>query len=477
VLAVLLAGPGIGAAPLPDAGRAAPDPTTHELAAAGAGAILAGNFPRAAQMFREASSIDPAFSEAQVGLAIAALGSGDWKGFDRAVRQAEALTHGSPAVRYLLAVRGWMADDMSSAAADARGAARGDPAFLEARYLLGLVEASRGDLPDAAETLREALHVDSTWAPLHFQLGAVLAAMGDLAGAVEEIRQALSIDAALEPDVPGRNVVFTNRRIPPGVGPDDDPALPLPVPRPAFIETPEGSLLLPAPDPAPVPEWFLDYVMAGFLEDGGATGPAARLLERALALDDREATRIPIGGRQVDYLPHRRLARVRLEAGDLAQARVHLDIARKQGATPADALGSLETLIKVASTKTRLVLMPLPDRTADEAVAIRGLIVTRDRPSWVDVGGQRALLRPATPDDLRAFPEEAAHPAAETGTQRLYFEVASYPLASLGPNSIRIRSGAAGAAGAEAEVMILREAPTAVGDARPAAGAHVGGSR
>ena len=141
-------------------------------------------------------------------------------------------------------------------------------------------------------------------------------------------------------------------------------------------------------------------------------------------------------------------------------------------ATPADTLGPLETQIKVASTRTRLVLMPLPDRTADEAVAIRGLLVTRDRPSWVDVGGQRALLRPATAEDLRGFPAEAKHADGETGTQRLYFEVASYPLTALGPNSIRIRSAAPSGAAAEAEVVILREARAAVGGT-----ATVGGSR
>jgi tetratricopeptide (TPR) repeat protein len=468
VLALLLVLPATGSgAPIPDAGRVPPDPTTHELSAAGAAAILAGNYPRAAQLFKEAAAIDPEFTQAYLGLAIATVGTGDRGEFDAAVRRTAARAPRMPEVRYLLAAQGWIASDLRAAEDEARDAVRADPAFLEARYLLGMAEAARGNLDRATATLREALRVDPSWAPVHFQLGAVLAASGDLEGAVGELRQALSIDAAIAPALSERAVIFADRRGPSGPAGDSGPGLPLPVPNPVFLTSARDSRLVPAADPAPVPEWFLDYVMAGFLEDRKSWSQAATLFARALTLNDREATRVAIGGRQVDYLPHRHLARARLETGDLGDARAHLEVARRQGATPAATLGPLETLIRLAASRTRLVLKPLPDRTADEAVAIRGLVLTRDHPAWVDVGGQKVLLRPATTEDLNGFAEDPAGSMTGPGIQPLYFEVPSYPLPAFGPHTIRIRSEAAGAAGAEAEVLILREGPVALGAAHP----------
>jgi len=471
LLATLLGVTGTGSgAPLPDPGRAAPDPTTHQLSDAGAVAILAGNFPHAAQLFKQAAAIDPEFTRAHLGLAIAALGSGDAREFHRTVRRAEALTRSTPELGYLMAVQSWRAGSLRSAEDAARGAAHADPTFLEARYLLGLIEAARGNLPHAAATLRETSRIDPTWAPVHLQLGAVLAASGDLDGAVAEIRVALSIAADLEPALPQRKLIFADRRLLPGTAHGAGQGLPLPVPAPEFLQGPRRSPLLAATDPAPVPEWFLDYLSAGFLEDQRAWSPAARLLERALRLNDREATRIPIGGRQLDYLPHRHLARVCLEMGDVREARAHLDIARNQAAAHPDTLGTLEIALGIASARTRLVLKSLPDRTTNESVAIRGLLLTRDPATSVDVGGHQALLRPATAEDLRGFSGEPSLPTTEAGVNQWYFEVPSYPLPSIGPHSIHISSGTAGSAGAEADVLILREGPVAAGNARPAGG-------
>ena len=458
------------------AGAPAGEPTTHELTHEGAVAILAGNFPRATQSFRQAAEIDPEFTRAHLGLAIAALGSGDRSGFNESLRRVDAMTHGAPEVRYVLAVQKWQSGDLRVAEDEARGAARADTGFLEARYLLGMIEAARGNLPHAAATFNEALHVDPNWAPVHLQLSAVLAAAGDLDGALAEIRLALSIDPALEPAGRERSVTFAGRRLLPGNRHGSGLGLPLPVPRPAFLAAESRPPLLAVAESAAVPEWFLDYAMAGFHEDNGAWGPAAKLFERALTLNDRETIRVPVGGRLVDYLPHRHLARVCFETGDLREARLHLEIARNQAATSAGSLGLLEALLGIVASRTRLVLQPLPGHTADETVAIRGLLLTRNRPAWVDVGGQKALLRPATADDLHSFPGESPVPSAETGMQPLYFEVPAYPLPSVGPHRIRIRPGTAETAGAEAEVLIMRDGPPIAGDAHPTPGDQPSGA-
>jgi len=467
LLVVLASGAGTPAA---DPSGTPGEPTTHELAHEGAVAILAGNFPRATQSFDQAAAIDPDFTRAHLGMAIAALGSGDRRKFNESLRRVDSMTHGAPEVRYVLAVQKWQSGDLRVAEDEARGAARADTAFLEARYLLGMIEAARGNLPHAAATLNDALHVDPTWAPVHLQLGAVLAASGDLDGALAEMRLALSIDPDLEPAGREPGVTFAGRRVLPGNTHVSGLGLPLPVPEPAFLAAESRPPLLAAAGSAAIPEWFLDYAMAGFHADNGAWGPAAKLFERALTLNDRETIRIPVGGRLVDYLPHRRLARVCFETGDLREAGLHLEIARNQAATSADSLRLLETLMGIAASRTRLVLQPLPDHTADEAVAIRGLLLTRNRPAWVDIGGQKALLRPATAEDLRSFPEGSSVTDAESGMQPLYFEVPSYPLPSVGPHRIRIRPGTAETAAAEVEVLIMRDGPPIPGDAHPAPG-------
>ncbi len=475
LLSAPLLAPGVWAAPRPApappaavAADAPPEATTHQLTHAGAVQILAGNYPRAAQLFGQAVGIDPDFTRAHLGLAIAALGSGDRREFDRAWRRVDALTHGAPEVRYILAVQKWTAGDVRVAEDEARGAARADNGFLEARYLLGMIEATRGDLTHAVSTLQDALHVDSTWAPVHLQLGAVLAASGDLEGALAEMRLALSLDAEIEPAGADPKVAFADRRVLLGTTHGSGLGLPLPVPRPLFLGPGPRQPLVTAQETTAVPEWYLDYAMAGFLEDNGDWGPATRLYEKGLTLNDRESLRTPVGGRLVDYLPHRHLARVCLETGDLREARLHLEIARNQAATPSESLHLLETLIGIATSRTRLVLQRLPDRTSADALPIRGLLITRDRPAWVDVGGQKALLRPATAEDLARFTEEPPAPAAESGIQTLYFEVPSYPLPDAGPCRIRIRPGTAESAGAEAEVLIVRDAKESAGGARPA---------
>ena len=105
-------GAATSASPIAAPEEAPPEPTTHQLIHQGVVQILAGNFPRAAQFFGQAVAIDPDFSRAHQGLAIAALGSGNRREFDRAWRRVDFLTHGAPETRYLLAVQKWIAGDL-----------------------------------------------------------------------------------------------------------------------------------------------------------------------------------------------------------------------------------------------------------------------------------------------------------------------------------------------------------------------------
>jgi len=230
-LAVLLAG-GETSTPSADPPR---DPTTHDLINAGASELRRSNFPQAAQDFGEAAALDPDLAWAQFGLGLAALGRGDRREFEKAMRRADDLTHGAPEVRYVLGVQRYLARDLHVADEELRGAMRGDRYFLEARYALGLIAAARGDLDGARSILKDALLIDEADAPARFQLGAVLAATGDLDGAVDEIGRALSIDPDLEEALPERPVQFHDRRVLPGSAHGGGFRLPLPLPGPLLL--------------------------------------------------------------------------------------------------------------------------------------------------------------------------------------------------------------------------------------------------
>jgi tetratricopeptide (TPR) repeat protein len=469
LLAGLVSRP-IGAAPA----EASPEPDTHQLIHEGAVALSQSNFPQAAQFFAEAAAIDPDFTRAHFGLALAALGRGDRKEFEKSLRRTDALTHGAPEVRYVLAVQRWRTGDLRVAEEELRGAARLDPSFLEARYALGAVQAARGDLVDAAPTLRDALGIDPACAPARLQLGFVLAASGDLDGARQELREALSIDPDLEVARPEEPIPYADRRVLLGSAHGGGFGLPLPVPRPTFLSPMRRGPLDSGSATRPVPEWFLDYQMALFLEDAGRWSRATTLLERALSQNDREEIRAAIANRLVDYLPHRHLARASFEAGDLREARLHLEAARNQGAAPTDDLPALETLIRIASARTSIVLQPLPDHTPDDSVAIRGILLAREGTSFIDVGGQKAPLRAASPEEVGAILKGRVVPPTDAELKPLYFEIPAYRLATAGPNLIRIRPGTAGTAGVELEILVVRDQPSPAGVTPPAA---AGGTR
>ncbi len=431
------------------------DPTTHDLINSGAAALRKSNFPQAAEEFGQAAALDPNLAWAQLGLALAALGRRDRREFEKMIHRADDMTQGAPEVRYVLGVQRWLAGEVHVADEELRGAMRGDRYFLEARYTLALVSVGRGDLDAARSILNDALLIDSTYAPARFELGAVLAAQGDLDGAVEAIGRALSIDPDLQEAASDRPIQFEDRRVLPGSAHGGGFRLPLPIPAPLLITPRPRTLLAAGRDVHPVPDWYLRYRMALFLEQAGLWRRAVDLLELALASNEREELQVAAGDRLADYLPHWHLAMDSYQLDDLREARLHLEIARS-GGVASDDVQHLETLIRQRLSRSSIVLEPVPDRTTGDTVAIRGLVLAREAPSWIEVGEQKALLRPATADEAAAL---LTGGTADPDIRPLYFEVPAYRLASKGANLIRIRAGSpSGGSGSEVEVRIVKDA-------------------
>ena len=433
------------------------DPTTHDLINSGAEAIRKSNFPQAAEDFGRAAALDPNLAWAQFGLALAALGRQDKREFEKVIHRVDDMTHGAPEVRYVLGVHRWLAGDLHVADEELRGAIKGDRYFLEARYALALVSVRRGDLETARSILSDALLIDSAYAPARFQLGAVLAARGDLDGAVDAIGRALTVDPDLQEAAPDRPIRFADRRVLPGSAHGGGFRLPLPLPEPLVITPRPRTLLAAGADVHPVPDWFLRYRMALFLEQAGLWRRAVELLELALSSNEREQLQTAAGDRLVDYLPHWHLAMDSYQVDDLREARLHLEIARSGGAA-SDDVRHLETLIRQRLSRSSIVLQPLPDRITGDTVAIRGLMLAREAPSWIEVGEQKALLRPASAEESAALlPGGSTDP----DIRPLYFEVAAYRLPSPGVNLIRIRAGSSpGDSGSEIEVRVAKDSAT-----------------
>jgi len=457
VAAVVLLADGNAAPPSPEPPG---DPSTHDLINTGAAALRNGNFPQAAEEFGQAAVLDPNLAWAQLGLALAALGRHDRREFEKMIHRVDDMTHGAPEVRYVLGVQKWLAGDLHVADEELRGAIRGDRYFLEARYALALVSVGRGDLETARSILNDALLLDAAYAPGRFQLGAVLAAKGDLDGAVDAIGRALSLDPDLQEAAPDRPILFEDRRVLPGSAHGGGFRLPLPLPAPLLITPRPRTLLAAGPDVHPVPDWYLRYRMALFLEQAGLWRRAVELLELALSSNERDELQTAAGDRMVDYLPHLHLAMDSYQVDDLREARLHLEIARSGGAA-GDEVRHLEALIRQRLSRSSIVVQPLADRAAGDTVAIRGLVLAREAPSWIEVGEQKALLRPASPEEATALLPGGS---ADSDIRPFYFEVPACRLPSPGANLIRIRAGSSsGVSGSEIEVRVVKDssAPTA----------------
>lgn len=437
--------------------------STRDLIREGVTALEDSSFERAAARFKEAAAIDARLPEAQLGIGLAALGAGDRRGAILALRRAALSSHGAPEVSYALGIAHFL-DKQSRRALDELRAATADRYLLEARYAAGVVAATRGDLAGAETELREALRIDASHAATRYQLGALRARAGDLDGALAELDRALAIDPLILDARPGDPLIFARRSVrstAAGGGFD----LPLPVLRPALA----WARTVPAAKGAILPDWYLFYRMAQSLGSAGAWRGSVEMLERALALDDRSQTGIIVANRLVDYCPHLLLAQAYQRLGNDREASLHLGIARSEGGAPTDSLRALEILILKDRLRPRIILQPLPDRTTDETVTVRGLILADEPVQRVVVGGREAALRPATSAEVSAILPPGAPPAPRDPGLCTLFEVATYRLTALGPNRITIEPSFSNRARNDdrLDVMVVRLRPPVPAPASP----------
>jgi tetratricopeptide (TPR) repeat protein len=445
------------------AGEGSPDQaggrSTKELVRAGVAALEEANFSRAEARFREAAGIDPSLPQARLGLGLALTGARDRKGAERALREAIDLSRGAVEARYALGVASFVFGDLRGAAEELRAAGAADHYFIEARYASGVVAAARGDLAGSAAFLREALRVDASHAASHYQLGAVLARSGDLDGALQELARALAIDPVILDARPEDPLIFGVRSVRSTAS--ESLGLPLPTLRP--------SILWARPRPgtgdgeASIPEWSLFYAMALDLGGAGEWRGAADMLERALLYKDRSEAGAIMGDRLMDYFPHLRLAEAYQHLGNSREASLHAGIARNEGNAPPEELRALELLIMKDRLRPRIYLQPLPDRTTEEAVKIRGLVVADEPVARVDVGGREAILRPATGADLSALLPAGEPAVPRDAAAAMVFEVSAFRLRDLGDNVIPIQPTFQNPSrdGDRLEVMVVRLPPPA----------------
>ena len=413
--------------------------STSQLLEEGVAAIEAFHFPRARILFQEALSIDPRLAQAHYGLGLAALGRRDRKGTERALKRAAQLAGDRPEMHYALGVAQFVFGDMRAAESHLKTAVATDRYFLEAHFALGIVRSMRGDLEGAELGIREALRIDSASAAPRYQLGAVLARRGDLEGALSELSTALGARPGLIDARPEDPILFARRSIRSGSGRRGEIPMPLPMLRPSVTWPRHHGWREPEAHDAGIPHWFLFYEMALLLEDMGHWQSAVDMLQRAVSFKDRSAALVPVGERLVDYLPHYHLARSLQRLGKVRDALLHLEIARNEGAAPPEMLRSLHVLLERERLRPSILVQPIPARTTETSVTVRGVILSDGAVRKVEVGEREAILRPASAADISSLFEDERRPASRDARVATLFEVSGYPLEAIGPNLIRIR--------------------------------------
>ncbi len=428
-------------APAAAPARSAPERSTRELLQAGGLAIEEGNFAAARDRFREAADIDPRLTQAHCGMALAAVGLRDRRAADKSLRTAIELAPGSAEVRYAIGVTEFALGDPRAAEPDLRAAADADKRFLEARYAVGLAAANRGDFAAAETALREALKLDGLDPASHYMLGVVLAREGLLDEAMGELSRAVERAPSIQEARPEDAVRFAARAVPPATA-TATLGLPLPVIRPAIAWAAKaggaarGGAATPAR--AEIPDWFLYYHMALQLEDAGQWAPSVDMMQKALALKDRSEGLAVVADRLVDYSPHWHLAAADHHLGRYRDAFLHLGIAKNEGNASADAIAALEVLIQKDRLRPRILLDALPDRTTDESVTVRGLVLSDEAVTRVEISGREALLRPAGAMEVADRLPDAEKGTARDAGQAILFELAKQRLVE-GSNLIEVR--------------------------------------
>jgi len=411
--------------------------STRQLLQEGGLAIEEENWRAADGRFREAAEIDPRLAQAHYGIALAALGSRDRRGAEKALRTALALAPNQPELRYALGVVTYAFGDPRAAELDLKAAADSDRRLLEARYAVGMAAAQRGDLAAAETALREALKLEPQFAPAHYQLGAVLARAGDLDGSLQELARAIARDPDLREGGSEDAFTFAPRAIAPQAA-AGTLGLPIPILRPSLQAARRRPGPAAAGAAAEIPDWFLHYQMALLLEDSGQWSGAVDMLQRSLQSKDRSEGLAVVSNRLVDYSPHLHLASAYHHLGNFREAFLHLGIAKNEGNASPDGLRALNVLVQKDRLRPRMTLDPLPDRTSDEAITVRGLVVADDPVLRVEVSGREAQLRPLQASEIGDRMPELDRAGAREGVAGVAFEVKGYRLGE-GSNLLTIR--------------------------------------
>jgi len=449
--------PAPAAPPAAAAARPAGERSTRELLQAGGLAIEEGNYQAARDRFREAADIDPRLAQAHFGLALAALGERDRRGAEKSLRTALESAPAQAEIHYALGVTEFVYGDPRAAEPELRAAADADRRFLEARYAVGLAAAQRGDLSGAEAAFRDTLRLDGQYAASRYMLGAVLGRAGDLETAMAELSAAVERAPAIREARADDALVFAARAVAPATA-TATLGLPLPVIRPGLAwaaqragpargaaakpAPPKGGSARPAPAaavPRPeIPDWFLYYHMALQLEDAGQWAASVDMMQKALTLKDRSEGLAVVADRLVDYSPHLHLAADYHYLGQYRDAFLHLGIAKNEGNASADALRALGVLIQKDRLRPRILLDALPDRTTDEAITIRGIVMADEPVSRVEVSGREALLRPAGAAEVSERLPDSDKAMARDAGQPVLFELVNLRLAE-GTNVIAVR--------------------------------------
>jgi hypothetical protein len=108
------------------------------------------------------------------------------------------------------------------------------------------------------------------------------------------------------------------------------------------------------------------------------------------------------------------------------------------GYASADALAALVVLIQKDRLRPRILLDALPDRTTDESVTVRGVVLSDEAVTRVEISGREALLRPAGATEVADRLPDAEKGTARDAGQAILFEVANQRLVE-GSNLIEVR--------------------------------------
>ena len=412
--------------------------STLQLVRSGVIALEQGNYKLAKERFREAAEIDPRLTQAHFGIGLASLADRDRRETERALRRALEISQGMPELLYAQGIAHFVFDDPREAEEELRAAAAADPLFLEAHYALGIVASLRGDLEAATAALGQAIRLDERHASTHYQLGAILARAGDLHGALEELSRAMNAAPGLldaHPDEPFR---FARRFVRPSARDGAELGMPLPVLFPSLTWSPDRSSTKGSSTEGGIPDWYLYYYMALHLEGSGHWRGVIDLLERALVLKDRSESLAIVANQLVDYSPYLHLAAAHHKLRHFRQAFLHLGIAKSEANASPEALRALEVVLRKDRMRPQIHLDRLPDRTFEETVTIRGVVVADEPAQRVEVAGHEAILRRANASEISTMlPDDGRNPPSRHG-HRILFEVPQFRLGE-GANMITIR--------------------------------------